>query len=247
VVVTGGGSGLGFAIARAFARLGDVVVINGRTLATLERAQKQLRTEGLEVLVQPGSVANIVDVRLLVARTIEEVGPIDVLVNNAGIVRETPLLETSDEQWDATLDTNLKGVFLLTREAAKAMVASGKGGVVLITSSIAAIRPESSGVYGVSKAAVDALVRGFALELAPHAIRVCAVQPGYMNTPMAWNLFPSKEAFEAWEAEHVGSIPLGRHAEPEDIASSFVFLASEQASYITGSHLLVDGGFLTAS
>jgi NAD(P)-dependent dehydrogenase (short-subunit alcohol dehydrogenase family) len=157
------------------------------------------------------------------------------------------LLETSDEEWDATLDVDLKGVFLLTREAAKSMVAAGTGGVVLVTSSISAIRPGSFGAYGVAKAAVDALVDGFARELAPHAIRVCAVQPGYINTPMAWNFFPTMEAFEAWEVEQAASIPLGRLAQPEDVAASFVFLASEQASYITGTHLLVDGGWVTAS
>jgi NAD(P)-dependent dehydrogenase (short-subunit alcohol dehydrogenase family) len=248
VIVTGGGSGLGFEIARAFGRAGGRVVISGRRKEMLERARDVLGEEGIEVLIEPGSVADVDDVRRLISRTTSELGPIDVVVNNAGVAPEAPLLETTDEQWDEVMDANLRGVFLVTREAARTMVGAGRGGVILMTSSINSIRPRSPGIpYSVSKVGVDALVKGFARELAPHHIRVCSVQPGFINTPMAWDYFPNREAFKAWQAEHAKKVPLGRHAQPEDIAPAFVFLASTAASYITGAHLLVDGGLLTVA
>jgi NAD(P)-dependent dehydrogenase (short-subunit alcohol dehydrogenase family) len=248
VLVTGGSTGIGLAVARRFGQAGDRVMITGRTSSTLEQARSELLDEGAVVLAEPASVSNLDDVRRVVHRTVQEFGSIDVLVNNAGVGPEAPVLETTETAWDEINDTNLKGAFLMTWEAGRTMVDARRGGVILFTSSINAIAPEPPAVvYSASKAAVDVIVKGLAVELAPHSIRVCGVNPGYIETPMLQKVYGDDETYETWVHDRQQAVPMRRLGYPSEVAEAFYFLASDEASYITGTNLVVDGGRIAAS
>jgi 3-oxoacyl-[acyl-carrier protein] reductase len=245
VVVTGGSTGIGLAVARRFAQDGDRVLVTGRTESTLQEAQSQLADEGLEIFTEAASVANTGDVRRVVDRVVAEFGGIDVLINNAGVSSESPILETSEEMWDELNSINLKGVFLMSREVGRSMVERDKGGVILVTSSINSLVPVSPGIaYGVTKAGVDALVKGLAVELASSRIRVCSVNPGYIETPLLHKTYSPEHVYESWVRGRTALVPMKRLGDPSEIANVLHFLASEDASYITGTQIIVDGGRL---
>jgi NAD(P)-dependent dehydrogenase (short-subunit alcohol dehydrogenase family) len=248
VIVTGGSTGIGLAIARRFGQEGARVLITGRNASTLEQARADLATEGIDALAEPASVADAVDVQRVVERAVTEFGSVDVLINNAGVGPEAPVLETTEEMWDALNDTNLKGVFLMSREVGRVMVKGGTGGVILVTSSINAIVPESPAVvYSATKAAVDVFVKGLAVELAPFRIRVCGVNPGYIQTPLLRKVYSDDDTYESWVKDRTAAVPMKRFGEPGEVAAAFYFLASDEASYITGTSLVVDGGRVAAS
>jgi glucose 1-dehydrogenase len=245
VVVTGGSTGIGLETARRFGQGGDGVVITGRTAATLEEGRRELERAGIEVAVVHGSVGRPEDVRRVIDTAVERFGGVDVLVNNAGAGPESPIVDTADETWDDIYATNVRGPFLMSREVARTMIDQGRGGSILFTSSINALRPTPPAVaYSSAKASLDAFIKGLAVELAPHGIRVCGVNPGYIDTPMLQKVYATPESFDAWVADRTERVPLGRFGRPEEIAAAFWFLASSEASYITGTSLVVDGGRL---
>jgi NAD(P)-dependent dehydrogenase (short-subunit alcohol dehydrogenase family) len=174
-------------------------------------------------------------------------GGVDILVNGAGIGPEEPMLEVTDAVLDSLFDVNLKGAFITSSEAAKAMIRTHRKGVIIMVTSINARLPMPRAVgYSASKAGVEALTRGLAVELAPFQIRVCGVAPGYTDTPMLRKVYKDEFEYEAWRRDRVAKVPLGRFAQADEIAATVAFLASSEASYVTGTTLVVDGGRLAA-
>jgi NAD(P)-dependent dehydrogenase (short-subunit alcohol dehydrogenase family) len=241
VLVTGGATGLGFAIAEAFGRAGASVALNDLAPERVEQAAAGLTGQGIPCLGLAGDVRRPEQVRRLVDRIVTELGVPDVAVANAGIYPNTPFLDIAEDELDRVLDTNVKGVFLTCQTAAQAMVATGRQGRLITVSSGAA----NTAIWGwshycASKAAVVMLTRAMALELGRHGIRVNAVLPGYIDVPEGGELLDPGYK----EAARLAS-PLGRPGEPADIARAVLLLASPLADYITGAALPVDGGTST--
>ena len=242
--VTGGGSGIGKEVAKRFVAEGGKVVINGRDETKLKTAAADIDASGANVGIYPGDIAQPAVGRELVEAAVERFGAIDVLVNNAGVFRPKPFLEVGEADYDWFLDTILKGKFFTAQAAAKAMKAQGRGGAIVHTGSlwaIQAIGATPSSAYSAANAGVHALVRNLAIELAPERIRINAVAPAVVETPV-YSTFLSpekvKEILPTFNAFH----PLGRNGQPADVAEAILFFASEQASWITGTVLPVDGG-----
>ena len=242
--VTGGGSGIGKEVAKRFVAEGGKVFINGRDETKLKTAAGEIDASGASVGIYPGDIAQPAVGRELVEATVERFGAIDVLVNNAGVFRPKPFLEVREADYDWFLDTILKGKFFTAQAAAKAMKAQGRGGAIVHTGSlwaIQAIGATPSSAYSAANAGVHALVRNLAIELAPERIRINAVAPAVVETPV-YSTFLSpekvKEILPSFNAFH----PLGRNGQATDVAEAILFFASEQASWITGTVLPVDGG-----
>jgi len=242
--VTGGGSGIGKEVAKRFVAEGGKVFINGRDETKLKAAAGEIDASGASVGIYPGDIAQPAVGRELVEATVKRFGAIDVLVNNAGVFRPKPFLELGEADYDWFLDTILKGKFFTAQAAAKAMKAQGRGGAIVHTGSlwaIQAIGATPSSAYSAANAGVHALVRNLAIELAPDRIRINAVAPAVVETPV-YSTFLSpekvKEILPSFNAFH----PLGRNGQPADVAEAILFFASEQASWITGTVLPVDGG-----
>lgn len=242
VVVTGGGTGLGLATAGACIDAGARVTIVGRRSDVLQDAVRSLRdrTDAADSTVGHvvGDVGDLPSIRGLVDR-LEEVAPVDVLVNNAGRHQRKPTLEVSDDDLAAVLDVNVRGTFALTREVARGMCQRGRGSVVVITSMAALFGIPGVSSYTASKSALDGLVRQLAVEFAPSGVRVNAIAPGFIETDMNRPIFQKDPA----RLERIlGRTPLGRLGEPKDVAEAVVFLASDAAKFVTGVSLAVDGG-----
>lgn len=239
VLVTGGGHGIGRAICEIFARNGDRVVIADRSASAAETVSSAIQEEmGVEALPVEVDVRDAESVVAAVRQVIERFGQIDVLVNNAGIYPNTLVVEMSEAEWDAVFDTNVKGMFLVSQAVARRMIERGAGGrIVNISSGSAKSGRIGAAHYCASKAAVDMFTRVLALELAPHDIVVNAVAPGLIEVPN-WSL--SEEYINAL----IALTPVGRIGQPEDIARAVLYLASAEATFITGSVLAVDGGSL---
>ncbi|MDK1386545.1 SDR family NAD(P)-dependent oxidoreductase [Sinorhizobium sp. 8-89] len=242
VAVTGGGSGIGKETAARFVKEGASVVINGRDLSKLEAAAREIDPSGKKVAVSAGDIANPAVGVALVDAAVSRFGRLDVLVNNAGVFNPKPFLELTEGDYDWYLDTILKGKFFTAQAAAKAM--KDHGGAIVQTGSmwaIQAIGATPSAAYSAANAGVHAMVRNLAIELAPLKIRINAVAPAVVETPV-YNTFMSdeqvKEVLPTFDAFH----PLGRNGQPSDVAEAIMFLASDQASWITGTVLPVDGG-----
>ncbi|WP_122642209.1 SDR family NAD(P)-dependent oxidoreductase [Luxibacter massiliensis] len=236
-IITGGSRGIGFATADRFLEEGAKVIIAASSQETTAKAVSKLKE------MHPGSVidgiypnlSSLESVRQAFQEATSKYGCVDILVNNAGISESTPFMEYTEEDFDKTMDLNVKGVFNATRAASECMVARGTG-VILSTSSMVSIYGQPSGVaYPTSKFAVNGLTVSLARELGPKGIRVNAVAPGITETDMMKAV--PKEVIEPM----IQQIPLRRLGQPVDIANAFVFLASEEASYITGVVLRVDG------
>ena len=236
-VITGGSRGIGLATARAFLREGAAVVITASSESTAAKAAEQLKAEFPEASIGAISpnLASLEEVREAFRKVREDFGCIDILVNNAGVSESTPFTEYTEEAFDKVMDLNVKGVFTATRAASECMVARGTG-VILSTSSMVSIYGQASGIaYPASKFAVNGLTVSLARELGPKGIRVNAVAPGITETDMMKAV--PKEVIDPL----IRQIPLRRLGQPDDIANAFVFLASDEASYITGVVLSVDG------
>jgi 3-oxoacyl-[acyl-carrier protein] reductase len=237
VVVTGGSKGIGKGIARVFARSGADVLVAARDGSTLAQAADDLRGEGGRVETVTGDVANVDDCRAIAAAAVDRFGGIDVLCANAGIFPDKPFTELTEADIDAVLGCNLKGTMFMVQACLPALEASGRGRVV-ITSSITGPITGFPGWthYGASKAAQLGFMRTAAIELAPRAITVNAVLPGNIRTEGLVELGPD------YEAQMAASIPLGRLGDVEDIGYAALYLASDQARYVTGQTIVVDGG-----
>ena len=236
-VITGGSRGIGYATAEAFLREGATVVIAASSKASADKAVASLREKYPNSRIGGISpdLSDLAEVRHIFKTVAATYGCIDILVNNAGVSESTPFMDYTEDTFDKVMDLNVKGVFNATRAAAECMVARGSG-VILSTSSMVSISGQPSGfAYPASKFAVNGLTVSLARELGPKGIRVNAVAPGITETDMMKAV--PKEVIEPM----IARIPLRRLGQPEDIANAFVFLASEEASYITGVVLSVDG------
>jgi NAD(P)-dependent dehydrogenase (short-subunit alcohol dehydrogenase family) len=244
VIVTGGGRGIGQATARAFAAEGADVLVLGRTAADLEDTVAQISAGGGQAWQLPCDVTDEAQVEEAVARAAGRWERIDVLVNNAGIDDDTPFLEIDRARWRAVIDTNLTGVFLMSQAVARQMARSG-GGVLLHTASIDASGGDGPfAAYNASKAGLLGLNRTLALELAAHGIRSNCVSPGFTHTVMTEKAVGPK--LMEYLNGSFARVPIKRLVRTDEVAQAFLFLASDQASAITGVDLRVDGG-LTAN
>jgi NAD(P)-dependent dehydrogenase (short-subunit alcohol dehydrogenase family) len=244
VIVTGGGRGIGQATARAFAAEGADVLVLGRTVADLEDTVAQITADGGRAWLLPCDVTDEAQVEETVTRAAGRWDRIDVLVNNAGIDDDTPFLEIDRARWRAVIDTNLTGVFLLSQAVAREMAKTG-GGAILHTASIDASGGDGPyAAYNASKAGLLGLSRTMALELAAHGIRSNCVSPGFTHTVMTEKAVGPK--LMDYLNGSFARVPMKRLVRTDEVAQAFLFLASDQASAITGIDLRVDGG-LTAN
>jgi 3-oxoacyl-[acyl-carrier protein] reductase len=239
-LITGAGSGIGQATALLFAREGAAIAVNDINLSSAERTADTIRQMGRKAIALKADVAEENEVDAMVERAIKELGGIHILVNNAGIGGGGPVLESSVETWDRVMAVILRGTYLCSRQVGRWM-ASQNTGKILNISSIAAIRFRSNmSAYASAKAGIINFTRALALEWAPHHINVNCIIPGGINTPMTR---AHSAPFTAQQIQEL--IPLGRIGEPEDVAKVALFLVSDDASFITGAALPVDGGELT--
>ncbi len=242
-IITGARRGMGRTHAIILAKAGAKVVVSDISLEDCEKVVAEIEKEGGEALAIKCDVSKKKEVDEMIEKTIKKFGKVDILVNNAGICQFKPFLELTEEEWDRTLDINLKGYFLCAQAAAKEMVKQ-KSGVII---NIASIAMGQVGVgfatlahYCASKGGIVAMTETLALELAPYNIRVNAVAPGLIDTPMVDSVKQDPKAMEGI----LGRVPLRRAGEPEEVSNLVLFLASDESSYITGSTVAVDGGWL---
>ncbi len=234
-LITGGGTGIGLAIARAFAAAGAKVLIAGRRVEVLAEACK-----GIDGAIPVAmDVSNRPALAALVQQVEAEHGAIDILVNNAGINMKKPALEVTDEEFDRVVQTNLNGLFSLTREVGKAMAARGKGNILNITSMAAMYGIPKVPAYTAAKTGVLGLTQTLAVELAPLGIRVNAIAPGFIYSEMTAKAL---DADPERKGKALGRTPMQRMGQAHEVAAAAVFLCSDAASYINGVNLPVDGG-----
>ena len=235
-IVTGASRGIGRCIALALAAQGARLVVSARNEEALARLADEIKAGGGEAVAVAADVANSDDADRLVATASEKFGRLDILVNNAGITRDGLLLRMKDEDWDAVLDTNLKGAFACTRAAAKVMSKQRFGRIINISSVVGEMGNPGQANYCASKAGLIGLTKSNALELARRNVTVNAITPGFIVTDM------TDELSDKQKEELNSQIPLGRLGEADDVAQAVLFLASGQAGYITGQVLGVNGG-----
>ena len=238
-LVTGASRGIGRAVALAFATEGASVALNfAGNVAAAEAVRAEIESAGGKAILVPADVSDENAVEDMVKTVTEAFGSIDILVNNAGITRDGLLLRLKEEDWDAVLNTNLKGVFLCTKAVSKFMMKKRYGRIVNMASVVGVTGNASQANYAAAKAGVIGFTKAMAKELASRGITVNAIAPGFIRSDMT-DVLPDKVK-EAMLAD----IPLGRAGEPADVAKAALFLASDQAAYITGQVLKVDGGMV---
>ncbi|MFY9966678.1 MAG: SDR family NAD(P)-dependent oxidoreductase [Nitrososphaeraceae archaeon] len=232
-IVTGAASGIGLGIAQLFIKEDAKVVFSD--INTSGAAD----TAGKNAIFIECDISNAESVENLVAKTVQAFGTIDILINNAGILHQKPISETSDEEWNAVINTNLKGPFLLTREVLPIFEKHGKGKIVNIASIAGIIGYENLSAYCASKGGIIAMTRSLALEFAPKKINVNCICPGAIKTGMTKAI----EENEMMLKQILLSIPAGLMGDPIDIANAALYLASDESDYVTGASIVVDGGW----
>lgn len=240
-LITGGSSGIGREIALTFAKAGAKIAITGRRWAPLEETVAAVEALGGEALALPGDVRDEAHAAEAVAKTVEAFGGLTILVNNAGVIGAGPIEETSTEEWDRLIDIDLKGPFLFARAAIPHLKGT-PGAAVVNVSSVAGTRPYPNlAPYCVAKAGLDRFTECLALEMAPHGVRVNAINPGVVKTNLhlASDAVPDYDAFLARSEE---THPLGFYGAPQDAADLVLFLASDRSRWITGGLIPLDGG-----
>ncbi len=236
-IVTGSGRGIGRAIALKLAEVGATVVVNDIGKAELvENVAGEIKAMNRQSLAVLADVSSLPDVARLVEETIATYGKVDILVNNAGIVRDQLVVRMSDEDWDRVLNVNLKSVFLCTRAVLRHMIRQRWGRIISIASIVGVVGNKGQANYASAKAGIIGFTRTVAKEVASRGITANAIAPGFIDTDMTQRLE------EDWKQELKRQIPLGYFGSPQDVAEAVAFLASEEARYITGQVLNVDGG-----
>ena len=235
-IVTGASRGIGRAIALALASQGAKVVASARNAEALAKLTAEIKSQGGDALAVVGDVAVEDDANNLVKQAVEAYGQVDVFINNAGITRDGLLLRMKNADWDAVLDTNLKGAFLCTRAVAKVMSKQRSGRIINISSVVGEMGNAGQANYCASKAGLLGLTKSVARELARRNVTVNAITPGFITTEM------TEDMTEKAQETMTEQIPLGRPGSAEDVANAVIFLASEQSAYITGQVLGVNGG-----
>jgi NAD(P)-dependent dehydrogenase (short-subunit alcohol dehydrogenase family) len=240
-IVTGAGRGMGRAVALGLAAEGANVVVAEMDEAAANKAVQAIKDAGGRAVASVVDISRVDEVRRMFKAAITEFGTVDILVNNAGIGIAKPLLEYTEADWDKQLGVNLKGMFFATQEAARVMIPKRRGKIVNFASTAAFVSsstPETA--YDISKGGVRQLTTSVAAELAPHHINVNAVAPGTIMTELTLRVLDTDEKM----ARAAAKIPLGRLGKPEDMVGPVLFLCSDEADYITGHTLVVDGGWL---
>lgn len=247
-IVTGGDSGIGWATSRELSENGASVIICSNHESQLERAIGQLGEAGYDAQGMKADVTSSQDVQRLIDFTVGRYGGIDILVNSAGVQRYGTVVETEEDTWDEVLNVNLKGMYLTAKFAIPQMISRGGGSIVNVSSVQAFASQKGVAAYTASKGGINAMTRAMALDHAQDRIRVNVVCPASVDTPMLrWSADRFKgsgsqeEVIKSWGKTH----PLGRVAEPREIAEVIAFLASDKASFVTGSEYKVDGGVLS--
>jgi glucose 1-dehydrogenase len=244
-VVTGGNSGIGKAVVLALAQAGANIVIDfvAHPEAT-EELEKQVHALGDQAIGVDADVSKVADLEMLVARTVEAFGHLDVMVNNAGIETRTSILDTTEEQYQRVMDINLKSAFFGTQIAARQMITQGTGGRIINMTSVHEDWPmPGNTAYCLSKGGMRMLTRTAGVELGPHGVQVVGVGPGAVATPINTSTMNDPEKMRTLDA----AIPLGRMAQPEEIASLVAFLAGDGATYLTATTVFADGGIMHSS
>ena len=239
-VVTGGNRGIGLAISRGLATAGATVVIVNRKAPEGQSAAESLRKDGLSAVAIPADVTSTSSINQMVAKVIGDLGRIDILVNNTGVVVKKPATEISEEDWDYVVNTNLKAAFFCCQTVGREMIKNNKGRIINISSNASSKQQPLRSVYSTSKAGLNHLTRALAQEWAKYNINVNVLAPSVTITDMSRKYF-MEEHPEALE-EHLRLTPKGRVAYPEDYVGAAVFLASDASDYVTGQILFVDGG-----
>lgn len=243
-IITGARRGMGKSHSSLLADFGVKVVVSDISQEDCEKVVHEIKSRGGEAFALKCDVSLKEEVDHLVKKTIEKWGKIDILINNAGIVQFVPFLEMTENDWDKMIAINLKGYFLCSQAVTREMVKQKSGGVIINIASVA-MGQQGIGLpnivhYCASKGGIIAMTEALAVELAPYRIRVNAIAPGMIDTPMIDSVKQDSMTLEAF----LKRVPLGRVGKPEEISQAVLFLASESSSYITGSTLIIDGGWL---
>ncbi len=241
VLVTGGAQGLGRAMAEGLADFGASILIVDKNLGLARQTAAEIGKRGVRCLAVGGDVTSPADAADAVDVAVREFGRLDVLLNNAGIVRNVPAEDMSLEDWGDVISVNLTGVFICAQAAGRQMIRQGGGNIVNVASMSGLIvnNPQPQVAYNASKAGVIMVTKSLAAEWAKHGIRVNAIAPGYMRTALTAPFFERPETYQNW----VVPTPLKRAGEPADLAGAVVYLASDASSFVTGHVLVVDGGY----
>jgi 3-oxoacyl-[acyl-carrier protein] reductase len=237
-VITGAGGGIGSAIARRLASSGANIVVNDLDESAAQSVAREVEALGREALVNGGSVADLAAMEAMVQEALERWGTVDIMVNNAGITRDSLLIRMSEEQWDLVIAVHLRGAFCCTKAVTRPMMKQRYGRVVNVASVVGVMGSPGQANYSAAKGGIIALTKTTARELAGRNITCNAVAPGFIETRMTQELGP------AVREEYLSRIPLGRPGQPEDVANVIHFLASPDADYITGQVIHIDGGMV---
>jgi NAD(P)-dependent dehydrogenase (short-subunit alcohol dehydrogenase family) len=244
-IITGGGTGIGRAVALAFAREGAKVAVVGRRPEKLNDVVQEIQKVGGEAINAACDVTKALEAEQAVAETEKAFGRVNVLVNNAGALSASTVETIAEEDWDRLMATNLKGPFLMSRAVLKAMRRAGGGAIVNVGSVLGLVAMKDRAAYCASKGGITMLTKAMALDHAPDKIRVNCICPAIVETDLIQNLFSSTEEGRKAKDARLTTLPLGRFGKPADVAELAVFLASEESAWMTGAVIPLDGG-LTA-
>ena len=239
-LVTGGGQGIGRAIALEFGKEGAKVVVTGRTMNKLERVANEIKKKGGKALAIAGDVSKMADVDRMVTGTVKKFKRLDILVNCAGVLFSADLAHHTEKLWDDTIDVNLKGSFLTTQRAVPEMLKQGKGKVIHTASIAGQIGFPNSVAYCASKGGIMGMTKAMAMELAPKKINVNCLAPGDVATPLNEHLLSKPKYLKS----RVDNTPYGRVGRVQDIAPGAVYLASDESDFVNGITLTIDGGLI---